>query len=63
MLRGLTGAVAGPRPVHGLQHIVINLIAIEDGVIAVLRVVCWAGVVQIRPKPMQREALRSADNP
>ena len=57
---GLTGAVAGPHPLHGLQHVLINLIAVEDRVVAVLWVVCWAGIVQIWPQAMQREALRSA---
>ena len=54
---GLTGAVAGPQLLHGAQHVLGDLVSVEHGVVAVLRVVSGAGVVQIGPQAMDGEPL------
>ena len=58
--KGLTGAVAGPQLLHGLQDALVNLTGVEDRVVAVLGVVCWAGVVQVWPQAVQGEPLGPA---
>ena len=58
---GLTGAVAGPQLLHGLQHVLVDLGGVEDRVVAVLGIVSWAGVVQVWPQAVQGEPLGPAE--
>lgn len=59
-----TSSVAGPVSGHVVQRISVNAAQVElvEAILAaaVLGVVLLAGVVQIRPQPVQREACRPA---